>query len=109
MLASALIRLVVGVSDDDALTARCGKPGQDEQVKVRLQGIDALERKQPFGGGVRQAPAELTFQKKVELRCTKTDRYKRQVCSVGGCSRISPDRAGLARSPPDVFSRPQFS
>ncbi|EFI62622.1 nuclease-like protein [Comamonas thiooxydans] len=50
MLASALIRLVVGVSDDDALTARCGKPGQDEQVKVRLQGIDALERKQPFGG-----------------------------------------------------------
>ena len=108
ILASALICLVVGVSDDDTLTAQCGEPGRYEQVKVRLQGSDALERKrkQPFGERARQAPAELTFQKKVELRCTNTDRYKRQVCSVVRCSRISPDRAGLARSPPDVFSRP---
>ena len=82
MLASALICLVVGVSDGDTLTARCGEPGQYEQVKVRLQGIDAPERKQPFGERARQALAELTFQKEAELRCTKTDRYKRQVCSV---------------------------
>ncbi|MDH1255991.1 thermonuclease family protein [Comamonas thiooxydans] len=82
MLASALICLVAGVSDGDTLTARCGEPWRYEQVKVRLQGIDALERKQPFGDRARQVPAELTFQKKVELRCTKTDRSKRQVCSV---------------------------
>lgn len=40
------------------------------------------ERKQPFGERARQALAELTFQKEAELRCNKTDRYKRQVCSV---------------------------
>lgn len=57
MLASALICLVVEVSDDDTLTARCGEPGRYEQVKVRLQGIDAPERKQPFGERARQALA----------------------------------------------------
>lgn len=82
MLASALLCLVVGISDGDTMTARCGEPGQYEQVKVRLQGIDAPERKQPFWERARQALAELTFQKEAELRCTKTDRSKRQVCSV---------------------------
>ena len=109
LVSAALLCLVVGISDGDTLTARCGDLGKYEQVKVRLQGIDAPERKQPFGERARQALAELTFQKEAELRCTKTDRYKRQVCSAGGCSRISPDRAGLARSPSDVFSRLQFS
>ena len=70
---------VVGISDGDILTARCSEPGQYEQVKVRLH---APERKQPFGERTRQVLAELTFQKEAELRCTKTDRYKRQVCSV---------------------------
>ena len=82
MIAATLLCLVVGISDGDTLTARCGEPGAYEQVKVRLQGIDAPERKQPFGERARQALAELTFQKEAELRCTKTDRYKRQVCSV---------------------------
>nr|WP_269476167.1 MULTISPECIES: thermonuclease family protein [Comamonas] len=40
------------------------------------------ERKQPFGDRARQTLAELTLQKEAELRCTKTDRYKQQVCSV---------------------------
>ncbi|WP_437177178.1 thermonuclease family protein [Comamonas testosteroni] len=62
------------------------RPGQYEQVKVRLQGIDVPERKQP----ARQALAELTFQKEGELRCTKTDRYKRQVCSVWVAPASSP-------------------
>ncbi|MGE8444226.1 MAG: thermonuclease family protein [Comamonas testosteroni] len=43
--------------------ARCGDPGSYEQVTVRLQSIDAPERKQPFGERARQALAELTFQK----------------------------------------------
>ena len=81
MLTATLLCLVVGISDGNTLTARCGAPGQYERIKVRLQGIDAPERKQPFGERARQALAELTFQKEAELRCTKTDRYKRQVCS----------------------------
>lgn len=82
MLAATLLCLVVGISDGDTLTARCGEPGAYEQVKVRLQGIDAPERKQSFGERARQALAELTFQKEAELRCTKIDRNKRHICSV---------------------------
>lgn len=82
MLAATLLCLVVGISDGDTLTARCGEPEAYEQVKVTLQGIDAPEREQPFGERARQALAELTFQKEAELSCTKTDRYKRQICSV---------------------------
>ncbi len=41
--------LVVGISDGDTLTARCGAPGAYQQVKVRLSGIDAPERRQPYG------------------------------------------------------------
>ncbi|WP_238585794.1 thermonuclease family protein [Comamonas sp. E6] len=56
------------------------RPGQHERLKARLQGIDAPERKQPFGERARQTLAKLTFQKEAELRSTKTDRYRRQVC-----------------------------
>ena len=82
MYTTTLLCLVVGISDGDTLTARCGEPGQYEQVKVQLQGIDAPERRQPFGERARQVLAELTFQKEDELRCNKIDRYKRHVCSV---------------------------
>ena len=82
MLAATLLCLVVGISDGDTITARCGEPGQYEQVKVRLQGIDAPERKQPFGNRAREALSELAYMKEAELRCNKIDRYKRHVCSV---------------------------
>ena len=77
MLSATLLCLVVGISDGDTLTARCGGPGHYEQVKVRLQGIDAPERKQPFGERARQALAELTFQEEAELRFTKSTRAAR--------------------------------
>ena len=85
MLSAALLCLVVGISDGDTLTARC--PTQDavhpyQQIKVRFQGIDAPERKQPFGNRAREALSELTYMKEAELRCNKIDRYKRHVCSV---------------------------
>lgn len=74
--------LVVDVSDGDTITARCGEAGTYEQVKVRLAGIDAPEKAQPFGNRARQALAELTFGKPARLECTKTDRYSRSVCNV---------------------------
>lgn len=67
MLAASLLCLVVGIADGDTLKVRCGEPGQYEQIKVRLQGIDAPERKQPFGERARQTLAELTFQKEAAL------------------------------------------
>ncbi|ADU99415.1 thermonuclease family protein [Alicycliphilus denitrificans] len=104
MLAAALLCLVVGISDGDTLTARC--PTEDaahpyQQVKVRLAGIDAPERKQPFGSRARQALADITFQKQARLDCVKQDRYKRSVCNVWVAPASAPDGpqtldAGLA-------------
>jgi endonuclease YncB( thermonuclease family) len=47
--------LVVGVSDGDTITARCGEPGAYEQVKERFNGIDAPGKKQPFGQRAKEA------------------------------------------------------
>jgi len=74
--------LVVGVTDGDTLTARCGAAGAYEQLKVRFDGIDAPERRQPFGGRAKEALSNLVFDKEVELDCAKTDRYGRNVCNV---------------------------
>ena len=65
VLASALVCLVVEVSDGDTLTARCGEPGQYEQVKVRLQGIDAPEL---FSAGASEFRTGATVSDPVALR-----------------------------------------
>lgn len=101
MITAALICLVVGVSDGDTITARCGESGAYEQIKVRMQGIDAPERKQPYGARSKEALSDLVFQRLAELRCGKTDRYQRKVCSVWVAPAASPDGprtldAGLA-------------
>jgi endonuclease YncB( thermonuclease family) len=93
----ALLPLVAAADQ----TARCGQPGAYEQRKVRLSGIDAPERKQPFGARAKDALSDLTFSKVVDLRCTKTDRYGRSVCSVWVAPASAPDGpqaldAGLA-------------
>ena len=74
--------LVVGVSDGDTLKARCGQPGSYEEIKVRLNGIDTPERRQPFGERAKQAMSDLVYMKDVDLDCIKTDRYGRSVCKV---------------------------
>lgn len=104
MIPYALLCLVVGISDGDTLTARC--PTEDaahpyQQLKVRIQGIDAPEKKQAYGNRARQALSELTFHKQARLDCPKTDRYKRHVCTVWVAPASAPDGprtldAGLA-------------
>lgn len=101
LITASLLCLVVGVSDGDTITARCGEPGTYERVQVRVQGIDAPERKQPYGNRARQALSSMVFQQWAELRCGKTDRYQRKVCSVWVAPAAEPDGsraldAGLA-------------
>lgn len=95
----ALLCLIVGISDGDTLTARCGVPGQYEQVKIRLAGIDAPERKQPFGNASRQHLADLCFQTEAMIIPRTKDRYRRTVADVecrGQDAGTEQVRAGMA-------------
>lgn len=88
--------LVVGVRDGDTLTARCGELESYQQIRVRLAGIDAPERRQPHGDRARQALASLTFQRWARMDCPKTDRFGRQVCTVWVFRDDGPQDAGQA-------------
>jgi endonuclease YncB( thermonuclease family) len=91
--------LVVGVQDGDTLTARCGAAGKYEQVKIRLSGIDAPEKVQPFGNASRQHLAELCFQQQTKITTRAKDRYGRTVADVecsGQDAGESQVKAGMA-------------
>jgi len=67
---------VIAISDGDTLTIL------DEfksQHKIRLAGIDAPEKAQPFGTKSRQALSEYVFSKDVTVLVVDVDRYKRVV------------------------------
>ncbi len=74
--------LIVGVSDGDTVTARCGKPQAYQQVKVRLGGIDAPEKRQPFGQRSKQSLSDLCYLQQAKLTPKSIDRYGRTVGDV---------------------------
>ena len=74
--------LVVGIADGDTLTARCGLPGSFQQWKIRLGGVDAPEKGQPFGNVSRQHLAGLCFQQQASIAPRTKDRYGRTVADV---------------------------
>ena len=74
--ATALEGLVVHVADGDTLTVL---DDQHRQHKVRLAGIDAPERGQPFGKLAAAELVSLAKNKRVTVDWTKTDRYRRIV------------------------------
>lgn len=78
----------MGLSDGDTVTVL---DATHRQHKVRLAGIDAPERRQPFGDRSRQALAAMVFRQQVAVEWHKTDRYGRLV----GVVRISGRDVGL--------------
>jgi micrococcal nuclease len=70
---------VVGISDGDTFTM-LGTGNQ--QVKVRLYGIDCPEKAQAFGTVARQQLSDLIFGEIVRLNRKDTDRYGRTVAIV---------------------------
>ena len=74
--------LVVGVSDGDTITARCGTPGVYDQIKVRLSAIDAPESKQAFGQRSKQALSALCYMTEATITPKTKDRYGRTVADV---------------------------
>jgi endonuclease YncB( thermonuclease family) len=95
-VAETLTGLIVGVTDGDTLTLL---DDSKQQHKIRLDGIDAPEKAQPFGNRSKQSLALLAFDHRAEATCPKTDRYGRQVCkvTVGGADvALEQIRRGMA-------------
>lgn len=70
---------IVGVHDGDSMTALAAG---NQQLKVRLDGIDAPELKQQFSQQSEAALSALVFGKVVSLHITGRDRYKRTLAVV---------------------------
>jgi endonuclease YncB( thermonuclease family) len=77
--AQSLVGEVIAIADGDTLTVL---DVDRVQHKIRLAGIDAPERRQPFGQRARQMLAHLVFRKQVEIITEKKDRYGRTVGKV---------------------------
>ena len=70
---------VVRIVDGDTLTLL---DTSRVRHRIRLDGIDAPERSQPYGQRARESLEGLTHGRAARAVCTKTDRYGRAVCSV---------------------------
>ncbi len=74
--ADTLTGKVVKVADGDSITVL---DNTNTQHRIRLQGIDAPERKQAFGNASRKHLASLVAGKTVTVEWAKRDRYGRIV------------------------------
>jgi endonuclease YncB( thermonuclease family) len=54
----------------------------EQQLRFRINGIDAREMDQAFGDRSKQNLSALAFQKDARLDCHKVDRYKRKIFKV---------------------------
>ena len=88
---------VVGVSDGDTFKVLYQ---ENQEIKVRLNHIDAPEKGQPFGKNAKKFASDLCFGKEVKIvRQKKKDRYQRIIAEVFvGQTNINKEivRAGYA-------------
>lgn len=87
---------VVGVADGDTITIL---DNNNTQYKIRLAGIDAPEKKQPFGNVSKKSLSDLVYGKQVTIDWNKQDRYGRTVGKVlvnGVDANLEQVRHGLA-------------
>jgi endonuclease YncB( thermonuclease family) len=87
---------VVSVTDGDTIKVL---DANDVQYKIRLTGIDAPERKQPFGNASRKHLASLVAGKQVKVESDKSDRYGRVLGKVwvdGTDANLEQLKAGYA-------------
>lgn len=86
---------VIAVTDGDTIKVLSNK----KELKVRLFGIDAPEKKQAYGTQAKTFMSRLVFGKSANLRITDTDRYGRSIAwvYVGGRNiNVESIRAGYA-------------
>jgi len=77
--AQVLVGKVVAIADGDTLTVL---DESKTQHKIRLGGIDAPERAQPFGQLSKEHLSALVFGKTIEVETAKQDRYKRTIGKI---------------------------
>ena len=94
--AATLTGRIVSIADGDTVTLL---DASLQQHKIRLSGIDAPEKRQPFGNRSRLHLGALVFGRQVTADCPKTDRYKRAVCRIdvdGVDANLAQVEAGMA-------------
>ena len=94
--AEQIIGKVIGVSDGDTITVL---DDSNTQFKIRLSGIDAPEKSQPFGNVSKRHLSDLCYAKKAIVDWRKLDKYKRVIGKVycdGKDSGLEQVRGGLA-------------
>lgn len=91
---------VVNVSDGDTLTVLVDA----KQVKVRLDAIDAPERRQPFGRRSQESLAELCAKRSARVVTRGFDRYGRTV-GVIVCDGVEANSEQVKRGMAWVFDR----
>ncbi len=87
---------VISIADGDTITLL---DSAEKQHKIRLLGIDAPEKNQPFGSQSKQSLAEMVFSKTVVIDFNKRDKYKRIVGKVlleGNDINLEQVKRGLA-------------
>ena len=78
-MSAELTGRVVAVADGDTITVLSNS---QEQIKIRLAGIDAPERGQPYGSESKRALSQLVFNKLVTVEWSKRDQYGRVIGRV---------------------------
>lgn len=74
VFSAEIIGKVVGISDGDTITII---DTSNSRYRIRLDRIDAPERRQPFGEKSKQYLSSLIFGKQVKIEYQKKDRYGR--------------------------------
>tara|TARA_R110002073_G_scaffold20209_5_gene72799 strand:- start:4653 stop:5201 length:549 start_codon:yes stop_codon:yes gene_type:complete len=69
---------VIGVIDGDTVDVLRGQ----ETIRIRLNGIDAPERGQPFGNNAKQFVSDQIFGKTIQVEALDEDRYGRTIADL---------------------------
>jgi endonuclease YncB( thermonuclease family) len=94
--AATLSGRVVAIADGDTITIL---DSSNTQYKIRLAGIDAPEKKQPFGNVSKKSLSDMVYGKQVSVDYNKQDRYGRTVGKVivdGVDANLQQVKRGLA-------------
>lgn len=79
LLAAVTYGRIVGISDGDTVKVL---DSTNQLHTVRLMGIDAPEKAQPFGQRSKQSLSDLIFQKQVTVAWEKKDKYGRTIGKI---------------------------